>query len=73
MGHMTTTDLSVVWLVGWSVVVGRDQVNYHRCAAICAKRGGVNWVDCGVTKQQSTNLAYVVVSEDNNNSNENKK
>ncbi len=40
--------------------------------SICAKRGGVNWVDGGVTKQQSTNLAYVVASEDNNNSNENK-
>ena len=39
--------------------------------SICAKRGGVNWVDGGVTKQQSTNLAYIVASEDNNNSNEN--
>ena len=39
--------------------------------SICAKRGGVNWVDDGVTKQQSANLAYGVASEDNNNSNEN--
>jgi hypothetical protein len=39
--------------------------------SICAKRGGINWVDGGVTKQQSTNLAYVVASEDNNNRNVN--
>jgi hypothetical protein len=32
--------------------------------SICAKRGGINWVDGGVTKQQSTNLAYVVAFED---------
>ena len=40
--------------------------------SICAKRGGINWVDGGVTKQQSTNLAYIVAFEDNNNSNKNK-
>ena len=29
--------------------------------------------DIGATKQKSTNIAYVVASEDNNNSNENEK
>ena len=39
--------------------------------SICAERGGVDWVDGGVTKNQPTNLAYVVAFEENNNSDEN--
>ena len=44
-----------------------DARMFHLC-----HEGGINWVDGGVTKKQSTNLAYVVAFEDNNNSNKNK-
>ena len=58
------------WLVGgwWEGSGHLPSLRRHLC-----QEGGVNWVDGGVTKQQSTNIAYIVVSEDNNNSNENEK
>ena len=66
INHMTASDVTT------ATTTTKTTTTTTQGHSICAKRGGVNWVDGNVTKQQSTNLAYVVVSEDNNNnSNEN--